>query len=87
MSIFADIEILIFSIAPVKMELTYGKGDYVYAHDTADKLSTMQCLPDSLVGRTYYNPTDQGVEKRVRERKEQIAAWKKAHLEMEKKNK
>ena len=67
-------------------DLGYGK-DYVYAHDTVDKLSTMQCLPDSLVGRTYYNPTEQGVEKRVKERKEQIAAWKKAHLEMEKKQK
>ncbi|MBR2830184.1 MAG: replication-associated recombination protein A, partial [Solobacterium sp.] len=65
-------------------DLGYGR-DYVYAHDTADKLSTMQCLPDSLVGRTYYNPTEQGVEKRVKERKEQITAWKKAHLEMEKK--
>ena len=35
--------------APTKLmkELDYGKG-YVYAHDTADKMSEMQCLPDSL---------------------------------------
>ena len=52
-------------------ELGYGKG-YVYAHDTEEKLSDMQCLPDSLTGRKYYQPGMQGVEKRVRERKEQI---------------
>jgi len=64
--------------APTRLmkELGYGK-DYVYAHDTDDKLSTMQCLPDSLLGRKYYEPTTQGQEARVKERMEQIEAWKK----------
>jgi len=66
--------------APTKLmkELGYGKG-YVYAHDMEDKLSTMQCLPDSLVGRKYYEPTTQGQEARVKERMEQIEQWRKRH--------
>jgi len=64
--------------APTKLmkELGYGKG-YVYAHDTEEKLSAMQCLPDSLKGRKYYEPTTQGQEARVKERMEQIEAWRK----------
>jgi putative ATPase len=64
--------------APTKLmeELDYGKG-YQYAHDYEDKLTTMQCLPDSLVGKEYYKPTTQGKEARCRERLEQIKAWKK----------
>ncbi|MBQ6451941.1 MAG: replication-associated recombination protein A [Solobacterium sp.] len=61
-------------------ELGYGEG-YIYAHDTKEKLSAMQCLPDSLKDKHYYNPTDQGVERRVKERKEQIEAWKKRKRE------
>ena len=57
-------------------ELGYGDG-YIYAHDTEDKLSAMQCLPDSLEGRRYYKPTTQGQEARVKERLEQIEEWKK----------
>lgn len=66
--------------APTKLmkELGYGKG-YRYAHDYEDKLTTLQCLPDSLVGREYYRPTDQGFEGRFKERLEQIKAWKEAH--------
>ena len=56
-------------------ELDYGKG-YQYAHDTQEKLTDMQCLPDSLLGRTYYQPTDQGAEARCRARLEQIREWK-----------
>ncbi len=63
-------------------ELGYGK-DYIYAHDTEEKLSAMQCLPDSLKDRHYYNPTEQGVEKRVKEHKERIEAWKKKKREEE----
>ena len=59
-------------------EVGYGKG-YVYAHDTKDKLSSMQCLPDSLVGREYYQPTDQGMEARYKQRLSEIKAWKEAH--------
>ena len=58
----------------------YGKG-YQYAHDTAEKLTDMQCLPDSLLDREYYRPTDQGVEARYAERLEQIKAWKRAKRE------
>lgn len=64
--------------APTKLmkDLEYGKN-YIYAHDTEEKLSKMQCLPDSLAGRRYYQPTDQGLEKRVKERLMQILEWKK----------
>jgi len=64
--------------APTQLmkELGYGAG-YVYAHDTEDKLSSMQCLPDSLVGRKYYLPTAQGQEARVKDRMEQIEQWRK----------
>ena len=59
-------------------ELGYGKG-YQYAHNSADKLTTMQCLPDSLLGRTYYSPTDQGQEARFAQRLAQIKDWKARH--------
>lgn len=39
----------------------------------------MQCLPDSLLGRSYYRPTDQGLEIRYQERLKQIKAWKALH--------
>jgi putative ATPase len=51
--------------------LGYGK-DYQYAHDTAEKVADMQCLPDSLRDREYYRPTNEGAEKRIRERLEEI---------------
>jgi putative ATPase len=47
--------------------LGYGQG-YQYAHDLEDKVANMQCLPDNLKDRRYYQPTNEGVEKRVRER-------------------
>ena len=49
----------------------YGKG-YQYAHDAEEKVTDMTCLPDSLLGRTYYHPTDQGFEERIRQRLEEI---------------
>jgi putative ATPase len=55
--------------------LGYGKG-YEYAHDTEDKVADMQCLPDSLRDRVYYRPTNEGVEKRIRERLEEIKRLK-----------
>lgn len=71
---------LVIRNAPTKLmkELNYGKG-YEYAHDTQDKLTTMQCLPDALEGRTYYQPTEQGLEGRFKERLEKIKQWKKEH--------
>ncbi len=71
---------LVIRNAPTRLmkELDYGKG-YVYAHDTEEKLSSMQCLPDSLAGKTYYRPTEEGREAAFKERLEEIKAWKKAH--------
>lgn len=56
-------------------QLDYGKG-YQYAHDMKDKLSAMECLPESLKGRTYYRPTQEGLEGRFRARLEEINEWK-----------
>ena len=47
-------------------DLGYGKG-YQYAHDLENKVADMECLPDSLRGRQYYHPTEQGMERRIRE--------------------
>src|SRR5438093_5314130 len=49
----------------------YGKG-YQYAHDLEDKVADMECLPDNLRNRVYYEPTNEGIEKRIRERLEEI---------------
>lgn len=49
----------------------YGKS-YQYAHNTEEKVTDMTCLPESLLGRTYYKPTDQGFEARIRQRLEEI---------------
>ena len=51
--------------------LGYGQG-YQYAHDLEGKIADMQCLPDNLRDRTYYRPTNEGVEHRIRERMEEI---------------
>ena len=66
--------------APTKLmkELHYNEG-YQYAHDTEEKLTAMQCMPDSLKDRHYYHPTDQGSEAKVRERLEEILRWKREH--------
>lgn len=58
--------------------LDYGKG-YQYAHDTEEKLTNMQCLPDSLTGREYYQPTSQGREVDYKKRLEQVREWRKRH--------
>lgn len=71
---------LIIRNAPTKLmkELEYGKG-YKYAHNEKDKLSTMQCLPDSLKERQYYRPTEEGIETRYKARLEEIKRWKSEH--------
>ncbi|HIU00652.1 MAG TPA: replication-associated recombination protein A [Candidatus Coproplasma excrementavium] len=71
---------LVIRNAPTKLmkELEYGKG-YKYAHNEEDKLSTMQCLPDSLVGKEYYHPTQEGTEVRFKERLDAIKKWKEEH--------
>ena len=52
-------------------QLGYGRG-YQYAHEHEDKTTNMPCLPESLHNRTYYQPTDQGFEQRLRQRLEEI---------------
>jgi putative ATPase len=56
----------------------YGKG-YQYAHKAEAKLTDMQCLPDNLKDRRYYRPTDQGFEKRLKEKLQAIEEWKKKY--------
>jgi len=51
--------------------LGYGKG-YQYAHDLESKIADMECLPENLRGRVYYQPTNEGIEKRIRDRMEEI---------------
>ena len=51
--------------------LGYGKG-YQYAHDVEEKVADMQCLPDNLRDRRYYQPSQEGKEKVFSERLEQI---------------
>jgi putative ATPase len=59
--------------APTRLmkQLDYGKG-YRYAHDEEGKVAEMDCLPDSLKGRTYYQPTQEGREKQLAQRMEEI---------------
>ncbi|HEV2137038.1 MAG TPA: replication-associated recombination protein A [Terracidiphilus sp.] len=59
--------------APTRLmkELGYAKG-YHYAHDEEDKVADMDCLPDSLLGRSYYQPTQEGREKQLTARLEEI---------------
>ncbi len=49
----------------------YGQG-YKYAHDFEEKVTDMSCLPENLSDRTYYHPTDQGFEQRLRQRLSEI---------------
>jgi putative ATPase len=59
--------------APTRLmkELDYGKG-YLYAHDEEGRVADMDCLPDSLKGRSYYKPTQEGREKLLAQRMEEI---------------
>jgi putative ATPase len=57
--------------------LDYGKG-YKYAHDEEGKVAQMQCLPDNLRDRTYYHPTQEGREKLLAARMEEISRLKEA---------
>jgi putative ATPase len=54
----------------------YGAG-YQYAHNLDAKVADMQCLPDNLRGRMYYYPTEEGIEKRIKARLEEIRQAKK----------
>lgn len=63
--------------APTKLmeELHYGEG-YVYAHDSEDKLTHMECMPEALKGRRYYRPTTQGKEGEAKKKLEAIRQWR-----------
>jgi putative ATPase len=68
--------------APTRLmkELEYGKG-YRYAHDEADAVADMTCLPPALEGRRYYEPKERGFEKELRRRLEGWAEIKKRRAE------
>lgn len=59
-------------------DLGYGEG-YKYAHNYEGHITSMQCLPDSLLGRTYYEPSEEGKEKDFKKRLSEIKKWKKEH--------
>ena len=62
--------------APTKLmkEIGYGRG-YQYDHDVQGGVAfDQQCLPDALAGREYYQPTERGVELRIREKLEALRA-------------
>lgn len=59
------------AVTKLMKELDYGKG-YQYAHDTEEKVAAMSCLPESLADVVYYKPTEQGFEKRFKDRLENI---------------
>lgn len=63
------------AVTGLMKNIGYGAG-YQYAHDTAEKVTDMQCLPDNLTGCTWYKPTDQGFEARLRQRMAEIAKIK-----------
>lgn len=71
---------LVIRNAPTKLmkDQEYGKG-YQYAHDTKEKLTDMQCLPDALLGREYYHPTEQGREAEYGRHLQEIKEWKRRH--------
>lgn len=66
--------------APTKLmgQLGYGKG-YQYAHDSKNKLTTMQTIPPEIANEHFYLPTDQGREPRFKARLEQIRRWHENH--------
>jgi len=63
--------------APTKLmkSLDYGK-EYQYAHDLEGRVADMECLPAGLAGRRYYHPTEEGREKQLAQRMEEIARIK-----------
>ncbi|HWW83298.1 MAG TPA: replication-associated recombination protein A [Vicinamibacterales bacterium] len=67
--------------APTKLmkDLDYAKG-YQYAHNDADAVTDMSCLPPALEGRTYYRPTDRGFEQEIKRR---LARWQEIKKERE----
>jgi putative ATPase len=59
--------------APTRLMKQFGYGaGYQHAHQFADAVNTMECLPESLKGRIFYHPTDRGVEQRIAQRMEEL---------------
>ena len=71
------------AVTGLMSHLGYGEG-YQYAHNTEEKVTDMTCLPESLLGRSYYKPTDQGFEARIRQRLEEIRRIQKKPAPMRK---
>jgi len=63
------------AVTGLMANIGYGKG-YQYAHDAEEKMTDMECLPENLRGRRYYQPTDQGFEKKLKEKMQAIEEWK-----------
>lgn len=66
------------AVTGLMKDLDYGKG-YQYAHDAEEKLTNMKCLPESLQGREYYRPGQQGAEAAVSKRLSEMKEWKRVH--------
>jgi putative ATPase len=68
--------------APTKLmkELHYGQG-YRYAHDEADAVADMDCLPPNLQGQRFYEPPDRGFEREIKRRLDGWAEIKKRRRE------
>jgi putative ATPase len=61
--------------APTSAMKTWGYGTgYQHAHNFEDAMNEMECLPPSLAGKRWYVPTERGLEKRIKERLEEIRA-------------
>ncbi len=67
-------------VTKLMRDVGYGEG-YKYAHDYEGHITSMQCLPDSLLGREYFRPSDNGLEAKYKERLKQIKDWKASHKE------
>jgi putative ATPase len=63
------------AVTGLMKNVSYGQG-YKYAHNFDEKVTDMTCLPDNLANRTYYKPTDQGFEQRLRARLDEIRKLK-----------
>ena len=51
----------------------------MYAHDTEEKIAAFDCLPESLAGTRYYEPTEAGAEGRFKQKYEAVTAWRQEH--------
>jgi putative ATPase len=61
--------------APTRLMKEFGySAGYQHAHQFEDAINTMECLPESLKGTKFYQPTDRGVEQRIQQRMEELRA-------------